>query len=167
MRDRRDTRPPGSVGPGSLPGSVRSGAPASPGPASRAAGTGTTTAPKKKKILIVDDSFTSLEMQQLTLSSGAYEIVSARDGREAIKKAVAEKPDLILMDVNMPNMDGFQALKVLRKVAPTKNLPIIMMTTRNDETSMSLGRRMGCTDYLIKPLDSQKLLEAVRTHLGE
>lgn len=164
MRDRRvDPPPSGSLGPVSGPGPGRSGASPASGADTRAGGTGT----KKKKILIVDDSFTSLEMQHLTLSTGAYEIISARDGREAIKKAVAERPDLILMDVNMPNMDGFQALKVLRKVAPTKDVPIIMMTTRNDETSMTIGRRMGCTDYLIKPLDSQKLLDTVKTHLKE
>lgn len=124
-------------------------------------------AAKKKKILVVDDSLTSLLSQQLTLGVDDYDIVIARNGKEAIAKAVAERPDLILMDVVMPAMDGFQACRWLRAFDATKTVPIIMMTTRSDQTSIKIGFANGCTDYLIKPFDSDTLLTKVRTHLGE
>jgi DNA-binding response OmpR family regulator len=122
---------------------------------------------RKKKILVVDDSITSLMTQELTLGADAYDIVLARNGREAIAKAVAERPDLILMDVVMPAMDGFQACRWLRKFDATKTTPIIMMTTRSDHASIKIGFANGCTDYIIKPFESDTLLKKVRTHLGE
>jgi DNA-binding response OmpR family regulator len=126
-----------------------------------------TEAIKKKKILVVDDSLTALLSQQLTLGEETYDIVIARNGKEAIAKAVAERPDLILMDVVMPAMDGFQACRWLRAFDATKAVPIIMMTTRSDQTSIKVGFANGCTDYLIKPFDSDTLLKKVRIHLGE
>ncbi|AUX21659.1 transcriptional regulator [Sorangium cellulosum] len=125
------------------------------------------TGPRKKKILVVDDSMTSLLSQQLTLGVDTYDILIARNGKEAIAKAVAERPDLILMDVVMPAMDGFQACRWLRAFDATKTVPIIMMTTRSDQTSIKVGFANGCTDYLVKPFDSDTLLKKVRTHLGE
>jgi DNA-binding response OmpR family regulator len=122
---------------------------------------------RKKKILVVDDSLTSLLSQQLTLGVDDYDIVIARNGKEAIAKAVAERPDLILMDVVMPAMDGFQACRWLRAFDATKSVPIIMMTTRGDQASMKIGFANGCTDYLVKPFDSDVLLKKVRTHLGQ
>ena len=122
---------------------------------------------RKKKILVVDDSLTSLLSQQLTLGGDTYDIVMARNGKEAIAKAVAERPDLILMDVVMPAMDGFQALRWLRAFDVTKTVPIIMMTTRSDQTSMKVGFANGCTDYLVKPFDGDTLLKKVRIHLGQ
>jgi DNA-binding response OmpR family regulator len=122
---------------------------------------------RKKKILVVDDSMTSLLSQQLTLGEHAYVIVMARNGKEAIAKAVAERPDLILMDVVMPAMDGFQALRWLRAFDATKTVPIIMMTTRGDQASIKIGFANGCTDYLVKPFEDSTLLRKVRTHLGE
>ena len=122
---------------------------------------------RKKKILVVDDSLTSLLSQQLALGADDYDIVIARNGKEAIAKAIAERPDLILMDVVMPAMDGFQACRWLRAFDATKTVPIIMMTTRSDQTSIKIGFANGCTDYLIKPFDGDLLLMKVRTHLGE
>lgn len=129
--------------------------------------TGTGEERRKKKILVVDDSVTSLMTQELTLGSEAYDIVLAKNGREAIAKAIAERPDLILMDVVMPAMDGFQACRWLRKFDATKTVPIIMMTTRSDHASIKIGFANGCTDYLIKPFEADTLRKKVRTHLGE
>jgi DNA-binding response OmpR family regulator len=161
MADRRvdssrKSFPEAAAGPDSSPRSR----PSAPG----AAGVETV---KKKKILVVDDSLTSLLSQQLTLGGDTYDIVMARNGKEAIAKAVAERPDLILMDVVMPAMDGFQALRWLRAFEATKTVPIIMMTTRSDQTSMKVGFANGCTDYLVKPFDSDTLLKKIRLHLGQ
>lgn len=119
----------------------------------------------KKKILVVDDSFTSLMTQQGTL--GAYHVVLARNGREGIRQAITERPDLILMDVNMPGMDGFQACRWLRAFEATRTTPIIFMTTRNDPQSVKVAFANGCNGYLIKPFKEDDLLNVVRKHLGE
>jgi len=124
----------------------------------------TATDTKKKKILVVDDSFTSLMTQQGTL--GAYNVVLARNGREGIRQAITERPDLILMDVNMPGMDGFQACRWLRAFEATKTTPIIFMTTRNDPQSVKVAFANGCNGYLIKPFKEDDLLSVVRKHLG-
>lgn len=123
------------------------------------------TAPGKKKILIVDDSFTSLMMNQGALAD--YTVVLARNGREGIRQAVTERPDLILMDVNMPGMDGFQACRWLRAFEATRTVPIIIMTTRNDPQSVKVAFANGCNGYLIKPYKEDELLTVVRKHLGE
>jgi CheY-like chemotaxis protein len=119
----------------------------------------------RKKILVVDDSFTSLMMNQGALE--AYQVVLARNGREGIRQAIVERPDLILMDVNMPGMDGFQACRWLRAFEGTKNVPIIIMTTRNDPASVKVAFANGCNGYLIKPFKDDELLAVVRKHLGE
>jgi CheY-like chemotaxis protein len=138
------------------------------GPAASAGGRtseGSGEADARKKILVVDDSFTSLMMNQGALE--AYRVVLARNGREGIRQAIVEKPDLILMDVNMPGMDGFQACRWLRAFEGTKNVPIIIMTTRNDPASVKVAFANGCNGYLIKPFKDEELLAVVRKHLGE
>jgi CheY-like chemotaxis protein len=133
--------------------------------ASKGSREGGQTVADKKKILVVDDSFTSLMMNQGAL--GDYNVVLARNGREGIRQAVTEKPDLILMDVNMPGMDGFQACRWLRAFEATKTVPIIIMTTRNDPQSVKVAFANGCNGYLVKPFKEEDLLSAVRKHLGE
>lgn len=121
----------------------------------------------RKKILIVDDSFTAIMMAQAILSKRAYQIITARDGREAIDKALQERPDLILMDVVMPNLNGFQACMRLRSMDSTKNIPIFLLTTRGEAESVAQGFSSGCTAYLSKPLDGAELLAKVKSYLGE
>jgi len=120
----------------------------------------------KQKILIVDDSGTSVMMEQLILKQGPYELIVARDGVEAVEMAANEQPDLILLDAVMPNMDGFEACQKIRKSEATQAIPIIMVTTRGDEQSVELGYKMGCTDYLTKPINSLELLSKVKSALG-
>ncbi|WP_082362167.1 response regulator [Chondromyces crocatus] len=124
-----------------------------------------TSTRSKKKILVVDDSFTSLSTQQGTLAD--YDVVLARNGREGIRQAITERPDLILMDVNMPGMDGFQACRWLRAFEATKTVPIIIMTTRSDPQSVKVAYANGCNGYLVKPFKEEELLTSVRKLLGE
>lgn len=151
-------------GPDSASSSALKGPPSNRGPSRKPAGGGPEPA-RRKKILVVDDSFASLEAQQGTLDE--YEVVIARNGREGIRQAIVEKPDLILMDVVMPTMDGFQACRWLRAFEATKGVPIIIMTTRSDATSVKIGFANGCTDYIFKPFSGPDLLVKVRRHLGE
>lgn len=120
----------------------------------------------KKKILLVDDSDTSLMMGLLVLKKGSYDVIVARDGEEGVEKAVAERPDLILMDVVMPRLDGFSALQQLRSRDQTRGIPVIMLTTRSESDALGSSLQGGAMDYLTKPLDAQELLTKVRGHIG-
>ena len=95
-----------------------------------------------------------------------YELIVAKDGREAVDLALAERPDLILLDVVMPVMDGFEACKQLRAQEATRSTPIIMVTTRGEEEHMEVGFENGCTDYVTKPIDGLELLAKVRNCLA-
>jgi DNA-binding response OmpR family regulator len=121
----------------------------------------------QRKILLVDDSETILMMEQMILQKESYEILMARDGKEGIKKAVEMKPDLILMDVVMPNMNGFEAVKWLRQREETKSVPIVMVTTEAEIESMEAGYVSGCSDYVVKPIDGLELLTKVKNLLSE
>ena len=120
-----------------------------------------------KKILLVDDSNTVLMMERMILSQARYELSTARNGREAVERARRERPDLILMDVVMPELDGFGALAALREDEITRTIPIIMVTTRSEAHSVETGFARGCNDYVTKPVSSAELLAKVRNLLGE
>ncbi len=120
----------------------------------------------KKKVLLVDDQNTVLMMERMMLREAGYDIVVARNGAEAVEKAVAERPDLMLLDVVMPKMDGFEVCRALRARPETKALPIILCTTRGDPTNVKTGYDAGCTDYVTKPFDSVELLAKLRGYLG-
>jgi len=121
----------------------------------------------RKKILLVDDAETILMMERMILNKAGYELLTAKDGQEAVTKAVAERPDLILMDVVMPKLNGFEACKQLREHATTKTIPIIMVTTRGEAQSVEVGFESGCDDYITKPINSLEVLSKVKSALGE
>jgi CheY-like chemotaxis protein len=112
----------------------------------------------KKKVLLVDDSNTVLMMERMILAKGPFEIVTARDGIEAIAKSKSERPDVILLDVMMPNLDGLSACAAIRAQPETADIPIIMVTTRGEEQNIETAFRNGCTDYVTKPINGLELL---------
>ena len=95
-----------------------------------------------------------------------YELVTAKNGQQAIAVAMSERPDLILLDVVMPIMGGFEACKEIRAKTEIGNTPIIMVTTRGDEHSMETGFQMGAMDYVTKPIDSLELISKSKTILA-
>ena len=119
-----------------------------------------------KKILIVDDSGTSVMMARMVLSQENYTVATARDGQEGVERALIEKPDLILMDVVMPRLDGFEATKLLRAKEETKLTPILLVTTRGEEANVERGYLAGCTDYICKPFNAVELLAKVKNYLA-
>ena len=121
----------------------------------------------RKKILLVDDSSTVLLMEKMILSKSEYDVVTARDGVEGVEKAKNERHDLILMDVVMPRMDGFEAVRKLREDDTTKAIPVIMVTTRGELQSVETGYASGCSDYVTKPINGLELLTKVRSCLGQ
>jgi CheY-like chemotaxis protein len=115
-----------------------------------------------RKILIVDDSKVAAMTQQIILRSlKQCEVITAEDGIKGVEKAVAEQPDLILMDVVMPRMNGFEAVRLIRGHEVTENIPIIMVTTRSESAHVDEGFASGCDDYVYKPIDAAQLLEKI------
>ncbi len=120
-----------------------------------------------KKILLVDDADTILMMERMMLNKKAYELVTAKDGVEALEKVERERPDLILLDVVMPKMNGFEVCQRLREKEATKSIPIIMVTTRGEEDNVEAGFKSGCNDYVTKPINGMELLTKVRNFIGD
>lgn len=120
----------------------------------------------RRKILIVDDSTIVRMVATLILTNAFYNLVSADNGEDAVRTAAVERPDLILMDVVMPKMDGLEACRRLREQDATKTTPIILVSTRGEPESVEKGFASGCTDYLTKPITPRELLWKVRKHIG-
>ena len=111
-----------------------------------------------KKILVVDDSPTERFAMTEILSSNGYQVITAESGEEAVVKSKQELPDLILMDVVMPGMNGYQATRTISRDEATRSIPIIMCTSKGQETDKIWGMRQGAFDYLVKPIDHDELL---------
>lgn len=121
-----------------------------------------------KKVLLVDDSSTTLMMEEMILKqSTPYECVTAKDGMDAISRAVVENPDLVLMDVVMPRLNGFEACKRMRREESLRDIPIILVTTRGEEEYVEAGFQSGCNDYITKPINSFELVSLLQSYLGE
>ena len=118
-----------------------------------------------KKILIVDDSPTGIKAVSAVLKD--YDIVIANDGEQALKKAQAENPDLIVLDVIMPNMDGFQACRKMKNSPELKHIPIIMLTSKNQKSDKFWGQKQGADVYLTKPCEDSVLLKEVSQIFAE
>ena len=114
-----------------------------------------------KKILIVDDSPTERHFLGELLTKNGFQIITLESGEEAVARTKEIMPDLILMDVVMPGMNGFQATRTITRDDATKNIPIIMCTSKNQETDMVWAKRQGATDYAVKPVDPQELLNKI------
>ena len=115
-----------------------------------------------KKILIVDDEKNIRDIIIYNLKKEGYQILQAADGEEGVRLAMEEEPDLILLDIMMPKMDGYDACKKIRE---TKNTPIIMLTARAEEVDKVLGLEFGADDYVTKPFGVRELMARVKANL--
>ena len=123
---------------------------------------------RTKKILLVDDSLTTLLMARTILGeSPNLTVFTAGDGEEAVRVAMEEKPDLILMDVVMPRMNGVQACRIIRASSGLNGIPIILVIARGVDDLVIGGYASGCTAYITKPLNPAELMALVEAHLGE
>ncbi len=122
---------------------------------------------KMNKILLVDDSKVALLSERIILErSGLYQVVVAEDGDQALEMAEVELPDLIEMDVVMPRMTGFEACRALRAQPNTKDIPIVLVTTRGEAENIEEGYASGCNDYVTKPIDGPELLRKIENLIG-
>ena len=118
-------------------------------------------------ILIVDDSPTELHLFQNMLQKGGFETLVADSGEDGIRQAEAARPDCILMDVVMPGMNGFQATRKLTHDPRTSNIPVIMITTKDQETDKIWGMRQGAVEYIVKPIGQKELVEKIKTVMAD
>lgn len=118
------------------------------------------------RILVVDDSPTLLAGTTKILVGAGHEVIPAVSGEEGIAKSIIEKPDLIVMDVVMPGISGFQATRQITQNPDTKDIPIIMLTTKDQETDKVWAQRQGAKDYVVKPPQKKELLEKIDALLG-
>lgn len=120
-----------------------------------------------KKILAVDDSVTISEMIKAILQRVGYEVIVAYDGVEALEKVKNEMPDLIILDVNMPKLDGYRVCRLLKFDRNYRHIPVVMLTARDEEENIRIGIKTGADLYLTKPIEPDRLLEAVNKFIGD
>jgi twitching motility two-component system response regulator PilH len=116
-------------------------------------------------ILIVDDSPTEVFQMKAALEEAGFRVEAAADGEEAIRKAQEMHPDLIFMDIVMPGMDGYRATRTLANDPKTRSIPVIMVTSRGEETDRIWGMRQGAVDFLVKPVTPAQLREKAQAAL--
>jgi twitching motility two-component system response regulator PilH len=115
-----------------------------------------------QKILVVDDSKTELHHLSDILGKKGYSVRTAENGEEAMRRLAEEKPDLILMDVVMPGQNGFQLTRAITRDPRFEGVPVIMCTSKNQETDKVWGMRQGARDYIVKPVNAEELLTKIR-----
>ena len=120
----------------------------------------------RKKILLVDDCRTSLLFLELLLRGQDHEILKATGGAQALDRVAAERPDLVVMDLLMPDLSGLDVLRALRERDETRGIPVVLVTVRGDAASRDEAMRNGCQDYLTKPVTAAALRARLDQHLG-
>jgi two-component system alkaline phosphatase synthesis response regulator PhoP/two-component system response regulator VicR len=117
---------------------------------------------RQRKILVVDDERHIVRLIQVNLERSGYQVVTAFDGKEALKKVEAERPDMVVLDVMMPHMDGFEVLKHLQANVATREIPVIMLTAKAQDADVFQGWASGVSAYLTKPFNPVELITYVK-----
>ena len=121
----------------------------------------------KKKILVVEDMLAIAEMLRLKLEENDYQVIMAHDGDKGLQKAYREKPDLIILDLMLPKMDGYIICSLLKKDDRYARIPIIVLTARTKEEDIELGKKVGADAYITKPFELKVLLDKTKELLTE
>ncbi|OGF98139.1 MAG: hypothetical protein A2Z06_05160 [Candidatus Glassbacteria bacterium RBG_16_58_8] len=119
-----------------------------------------------KKILVVDDEPNIVRMLESRLKASGYEVITASNGLEALNTARSEKPDLIILDIMLPEMDGYKVCAMLKYDIEHSRIPIIMLTARAHESDRKLGAELGVQEYIVKPFDGKELMKTIEKHLA-
>lgn len=122
---------------------------------------------KKRRILFVDDEADLVKVVTFRLENAGYEVIPAFDGQEGLDKARTEKPDLIILDLMLPKVNGYKVCRMLKSSEKYKGIPIIMFTARTQEADKKMGMEAGAEAYIVKPFEPEILLAKVRELLGE
>jgi len=120
----------------------------------------------KGRILVVDDEIYIVHILDFSLGMEGYEVLTALDGEQALEKARAEKPDLIVLDIMMPKLDGYETCRRLKADADTKDVPVILLSAKGRNVDQKVGFEVGADDYITKPFSPRKLVERINAILG-
>ena len=120
----------------------------------------------KGKILVVDDEIYIVHILDFSLGMEGYEVLTALDGEQALEKARAEKPDLIVLDIMMPKLDGYETCKRLKADPEVKDVPVILLSAKGRNVDQKVGFEVGADDYITKPFSPRKLVERINAILG-
>jgi two-component system alkaline phosphatase synthesis response regulator PhoP len=120
----------------------------------------------KGKILVVDDEVNITQILEFSIGAEGYEVITAQNGEEAIDKARREQPDLIILDIMMPIIDGYEACRILKANPLTRNIPVVLLTAKGRDIDKRLGYEVGATDYIIKPFSPHKLVDRIHELLS-
>ncbi len=120
----------------------------------------------KGKILVVDDEVNITQILQFSIGAEGFEVLTAQNGEDAIEKARREQPDLIILDIMMPKIDGYEACRILKANPLTRNIPVVLLTAKGREIDKRLGFEVGATDYIVKPFSPSKLIERIHRLLS-
>ena len=121
----------------------------------------------KGKILVVDDEIYIVHILDFSLGMEGYEVLTALDGEQALERARAELPDLIVLDIMMPKLDGYETCKMLKADERTRNIPVILLSAKGRHTDQKVGFDVGADDYITKPFSPRKLVDRINTLLGQ
>ena len=120
----------------------------------------------KGKILVVDDEIYIVHILDFSLGMEGYDVVTALDGEQALDKLKSEKPDLIVLDIMMPKLDGYETCKRLKADPETKGMPVILLSAKGRNVDQKVGFEVGADDYITKPFSPRKLVERINAILG-
>lgn len=118
------------------------------------------------KVMVVDDAYSELKLMESILQAAGHQVVALIDGESLEEKLAAERPDVLLLDIVMPNRNGYEILRALKKDERTKATPIVLVSSKNQESDRVWGRRQGADEYLTKPFTSEQLLGVVGRFVG-
>ncbi|UCG51092.1 MAG: response regulator [Candidatus Latescibacterota bacterium] len=121
---------------------------------------------QKGKILVVDDEVYILHILEFSLGAEGFEVITANNGELAVEKAVHEKPDLIVLDIMMPVLDGYETCRRLKRDSETKHIPVILLTAKGRESDKRLGFEVGAIDYIVKPFSPNRLISRIEEIIG-
>ena len=121
----------------------------------------------KGKILVVDDEIYIVHILDFSLGMEGYEVVTALDGEQALEKLKVEKPDLIVLDIMMPKLDGYEVCKAIKSDPETRQIPVILLSAKGRNVDQKMGFDVGADDYITKPFSPRKLVERINQLLGQ
>jgi len=121
----------------------------------------------KGKILVVDDEVYIVHILDFSLGMEGYEVVTALDGEQALAKVRTEGPDLVVLDIMMPKLDGYETCKILKSDPATKHIPVILLSAKGRNVDQQMGFQVGADDYITKPFSPRKLVERINLILGQ
>jgi DNA-binding response OmpR family regulator len=118
------------------------------------------------KIVVIEDDPTFLDLLRVHLASAGHEVLTAEDAALGLRAVITEQPDLILLDLTVPYLDGFEMIKVLRNDPATKKIPVVVLTGRRDDETFAQARKLGASQFLTKPVARDLLIRTIETQLG-